>query len=197
MISTAPSFLSATSSRNRLSSTSLHRFQTRVPSESTADAAPETKPENTEAETIEEDELSDAPDFTMIDAEGNTVRLSDLRGKPRVINFWASWCPPCKAELPFFEEAYKEYMERVNFVMLNLTDGSQETVETASDYVTTEGYTFPLYFDTQMEGALAYGTYSIPVTVVVTADGKLFTQRVGGIPTKEILCDMFTPLLEE
>ena len=63
--------------------------------------------------------LSKAPDFTMEDANGKTVKLSDFQGKPVVLNFWTSWCGYCKEEMPYFESAYKEYGDRVQFIMLN------------------------------------------------------------------------------
>lgn len=141
-------------------------------------------------------DLPEAPDFRMLTEDGEEVRLSDFQGKPTVVNFWASWCPPCKNELPHFEAAYKEYGEQVNFVMLDLADGYQETEEAAKNYVASQFFTFPVYFDSMAEGAYAYGTFSIPVTVVITADGRLYTQRVGVIPTREMLDEMFVPLLE-
>lgn len=70
-----------------------------------------------------------APDFIMTDADGNEVSLSDFIGKPIVLNFWATWCSPCKSELPTFDAAYATYGEDVQFIMLNLTDGYRETVE--------------------------------------------------------------------
>ena len=68
------------------------------------------------------EEVETAPDFTMTDADGSEVSLSDFLGKPIVINFWATWCSPCKSELPTFDAAYATYGEDVQFIMLNLTD---------------------------------------------------------------------------
>ena len=117
----------------------------------------------------------------MTDASGEEVKLSDFFGKPVVLNFWASWCGPCKSEMPHFEEAYQKYGEDINFVIVNLTDGSRETVETASAFIEEQGYTFPVYFDTSTEGAMTYGTYSIPVTYFIAADGTPVAQASGAL----------------
>ena len=120
-----------------------------------------------------------APDFTIYDIDGNTYRLSDFRGKPVILNFWASWCGPCKAEMPDFEEAYRTYGEEIAFLIVNLTDGSSETVETASAYIADQGYTFPVYYDVAMEGAIGYSIYAIPVTYFIDAEGAVRAANEG------------------
>ncbi len=124
-----------------------------------------------------------APDFTVLDREGNRVSLSSLRGKPVVLNFWASWCGPCKREMPDFEDAYKKYGNDVQFLFINLADGQSETVEIATAYIDGQGYTFPIYFDTQSEAVTAYGISSIPTTFFINADGVLVTYATGAIGT--------------
>ena len=85
----------------------------------------------TSAET-DDPSKTKALDFTMLNSEGEEVSLYDYVGKPIVLNFWASWCPPCKAEMPDFEAAYQKYGDDVVFLMVNLTDGRRETVDTAN-----------------------------------------------------------------
>ena len=122
-----------------------------------------------------------APDFTVLDAQGNEVKLSDFQGKPVVLNFWASWCGPCKSEMPDFDEVYGEYGEEVQFMMVNLTDGSRETVETATEFVEEQGYSFPVYFDTQSQGAIAYGVMAIPTTYFIDAQGNAVARAMSAL----------------
>lgn len=122
-----------------------------------------------------------APDFTVLDKDGNTVRLSDKFGKPVVINFWATWCPPCKQELPDFDKLSKEYGDRIVFMMVNLTDGYRDTVDGTKRFVSGKGYTFPVYFDTKDNAASAYNVSSIPQTTFIDAKGNIYTTRIGAM----------------
>ncbi len=122
-----------------------------------------------------------APDFTAYDLEGNPHKLSDFRGKPVILNFWASWCGPCKMEMPDIEKAYQTYGEEIHFLMVALTDGYQETVETASAFIAEQGYTFPVYYDTEISGARAYGVSGIPVTYFIDAEGNFVTYYQGAM----------------
>lgn len=139
-----------------------------------------------------------APDFTMYTQEGKAVKLSDFEGRPTILNFWATWCDPCKNEMPTLEAAYRAYGEKINFVMVNLTDGTSDTVETASSYITEQGYTFPVYYDTELAGAYAYGVSSIPLTLFIDANGNLVTYFTGSM-TESILqtgISMLLPVTE-
>lgn len=122
-----------------------------------------------------------APDFTVLDANGKKTRLSDKFGKPVVINFWATWCPPCRRELPDFDRLCIEYGDRVVFMMVNLTDGGRDTVDGTKSFVSKNGYTFPLYFDTESNAADAYNVSSIPQTTFIDANGNVYTTRVGAM----------------
>lgn len=134
--------------------------------------------EETESET---EELMMAPDFTVYDQDGNAVNLSDFIGKPTIVNFWASWCGPCKMEMPDFDEKYKELGEEIHFVMVNMTDGVQETVEKAKAFVEESGYSFPVYYDTDMDAAMTYGVSSIPSTFFIDAEGHAIAWAQGMI----------------
>ncbi len=122
-----------------------------------------------------------AKDFTAYDDAGNAVRLSDYRGKPVVVNFFASWCGPCKMEMPHFETCYQEYGEQVQFLMVNLCAFGNDTKDAAKAMIAEGGYTFPVLFDTDGDAALGYAIRSMPTTIFVSADGELKGQRIGAI----------------
>ena len=122
-----------------------------------------------------------APDFTVYDAQGNAVSLSDYFGKPIVLNFWASWCGPCKMEMPDFDKAYQQLGDEVQFLMINVTDGSRETVEIASEFIQSQGYTFPVFYDTEIDASYAYGVRALPTTYFINADGDVVTGASGAI----------------
>ena len=126
-------------------------------------------------------ENTKAPDFSVIDVAGNSVKLSDMEGKPVVINFWASWCPPCRIEMPDFDRVYKDTGAEVKFMMVSLVDGQRETVETASRFINDGGFSFPVYFDTAREAAIAYGIRSIPTTFFIDKGGYIITGIQGMI----------------
>ena len=117
----------------------------------------------------------------MTDAAGNAVKLSDMRGKPVVLNFWASWCPPCRQEMPEFDKIHKELGSEVVFMMVDLTDGMRETVDVASQFIRDQGYGFPVYFDTQGQAGDAYGIRSIPATFFIDGSGKVISSQVGAL----------------
>ena len=140
--------------------------------------------ESTEAaDTSANEEPEDiiAPDFEVIDKEGNPVKLSSFFGKPIVLNLWASWCGPCQSEMPDFNEKYAGLGGDVHFVMVNMTDGGRETVETASAFIEKNGYNFPVFFDTTGEAAATYGAYSLPTSFFINAEGHVIAQAVGAI----------------
>lgn len=136
-------------------------------------------PETTAPEGTEP--ANKAPDFHIQDMEGNLVSLSDFQGKPVVLNFWASWCGPCKMEMPEFQRVWEEKGEDIHFLMVNLTDGTRETVDGVTDFIAKKGYSFPVYFDVNMEGSIAYGVSGVPVTYFIDAEGHLAAYGQGAM----------------
>lgn len=126
-----------------------------------------------------------APDFTVYDEAGNEVHLSDYLGKPVVVNFWASWCGPCRMEMPEFQEKHLELGGEVQFLMINMT-GGRETVETARDFIAGQGYTFPVLYDTEGDAAVTYGAYALPTTYFIDAEGYAIAQARGAINSETL-----------
>ena len=148
------------------------------PSPSTEPSAdPSVEPSQDTAPTETQPQV---PDFTVYDREGNAVKLSDYFGKPMVLNFWASWCGPCKMEMPDFDAAHRELGEEVQFLMVNMT-GGRETLDTATAFLDGVGYTFPVVFDLDGDAAATYGVYSLPTTYFIDADGHGVAYAQGAI----------------
>jgi len=135
-----------------------------------------------------------APDFAIFDAQGNEIHLSDFIGKPVVLNFWASWCSPCKNEMPLFNEAYATYKNDVIFIMVDITDGQRETQTTGQSFVDGQGYRFPIYFDTKRSALIAYSLRSIPATYIIDSNGNIVENYAGEID-KEILATAIGALI--
>ena len=161
------------------------------------ESAPQLSENDGEAAVEGEDESAPqpAPDFTVYDAEGNEITLSALMdGKPTVLNFWASWCGPCRSEMPHIQDAYERLSGEVSFVMINMTDGQRETQESAEEYMAESGWTFPIYFDSDYDAAMTYGAYSLPQTYFIDAEGRLIAAARGSM-SAEVLqsgIDMIT-----
>ena len=126
-----------------------------------------------------------APDFTVYDLEGNEVHLSDFFGKPIVLNFWASWCGPCKSEMPAFQAAFEVQGEEIQFLLINVT-GGRESVKTASKFIEKEGYTFPVFYDTNLEASTLYGASSLPITFFIDAEGYAIAYAIGALSTERL-----------
>lgn len=139
--------------------------------------------EETASSTPEEssDEKILAPDFTLLDTNENKVSFSDFKDKPVVINFWATWCGFCVKEFPAFQNVYDEYKDKVNFMMVNVTDGQQETLKSAKTFIKENNYTFPVYYDTELTASNIYGAYSIPITVLIDSDGYYLGTHQGAM----------------
>lgn len=156
--------------------------------------------EENEASTQEKEketaEYAEAPDFTVWDQEGNETSLKEiLEGKPAVINFWTSKCPPCREEMPDFEELYQEMKEQVQFIMVDGVGCMGESEESGRAYVEEQGFTFPVYYDLEMDAVINYGIQAFPTTYILNEEGRLVTGGSGMI-SKDILMELLGQVME-
>ncbi|MCD8280081.1 TlpA family protein disulfide reductase, partial [Enterocloster citroniae] len=118
-----------------------------------------------------------APDFTAELIDGSTVTLSDFKGKPVIINFWATWCGPCVKEMPAFERLKENYGDEIGILAVNCG----EDADTIKDFADANGYTFPIALDEEYQVSMLYPTNSIPYTVVIDGNGKVTHVSSGAV----------------
>jgi peroxiredoxin len=124
-----------------------------------------------------------AQDFTLVDLEGNEVSLSDYKGKKVFLNFWATWCPPCKAEMPEIEKVYQESKDS-DLVVLAVEIG--EPLDTVKTFIDNNGYNFKVLLDLDQSVAASYGISAIPASFFIDEDGNIVDKRVGGMNYDEM-----------
>lgn len=117
-----------------------------------------------------------APDFQLQDIEGNTITLSSLRGSPVVLNFWATWCGPCRHEMPFLQQIYDEWLgQGLVLLAINL----RETPSEVRQFMQDNGLFFPALLDANSAISLEYEVTGIPVTFFIDKDGIIQAKRLG------------------
>jgi thiol-disulfide isomerase/thioredoxin len=156
---------------------------------SNASALPPTssQTESTANQSSPEEEIVDsidALDFTLEDMSGNKVTLSDYKGKTILLNFWASWCGPCKYEMPFIEQLYKESKDSdLVIVTVNL----EEPKTIISEFLTDNKYSFPVWLDSEGAVASQYGVKGIPLSLLINKDFKIVSAHEGQMNDYEML----------
>lgn len=118
-------------------------------------------------------------DFTLEDLKGNKVTLSELKGKKVFLNFWATWCPPCKAEMPDIEKLYQETKDS-DLIILAVNIG--EDKKTVQDFITKNNYNFTILLDVKREIAELYQVSGIPTSYFIDTNGLLVNRKVGSMP---------------
>ncbi|MBD3949738.1 TlpA family protein disulfide reductase [Tuanshanicoccus lijuaniae] len=135
------------------------------------------------------------PDTTFLDKAGNVLHLNDKKGRPMILNLWASWCPPCREEMPFFEKAYQMYQNDVEFIMLNaIGSRNTETKEAADSFLTEIGLDLPVYYDIDKNNQLMFGATIFPSTVFFDETGRA-VKTIRGMLTEEQLITEIKALL--
>ena len=154
-----------------------------------------------ETETAEaEDQVAALPpalDFELQDQFGNTHKLSDYKGKTVFLNFWATWCPPCKAEMPDIQKIYETYEKEGDDALIVLGvagpgTGQEQDEEGIKAFLEENGYTYPVVMDTTGELFMQYGVYSLPTTFMIDRDGNVFGYISGSLTE-----DMMHSIIEQ
>ncbi|MDE7330907.1 MAG: redoxin family protein [Lachnospiraceae bacterium] len=131
-----------------------------------------------------------APDFSLTDQYGNPHTLSDYKGKTIFLNFWATWCPPCKGEMPEIQEIYEDYGENgSDVIVLGIASpdyGREADEESVAAFLEENGYSFPVVMDTGGFYAYTYGVSAYPTTFMIDKEGNVFGYVTGQL-TKEIM----------
>jgi len=127
-----------------------------------------------------------APDFKLTDAEGNSTSLSNLRGKSIILNFWETWCGPCKYEMPLLQDLAFD-KEKAEHGLIVLTVNMGESAETVQRFMKERGFSFPVLLDIQKSVARYYNVRYIPTTFFIGKDGIISYIRVGAFMNKDQL----------
>jgi cytochrome c biogenesis protein CcmG, thiol:disulfide interchange protein DsbE len=134
-----------------------------------------------------------APDFELKTVEGKTYKLSDLKGKPVMLNFWATWCPPCRAEMPIMEAVYKEY-EAQGFVILAINLGESDVaIKSFRDRL---GLTFPIVVDKDDKVTRMYDIVPLPTSYFVDKDGIVQGKWTGEVRSVNQLKELLKPIMQ-
>lgn len=160
--------------------------------------------QNDADESVEEQESEQAVipaiDFTLTDQYGNSHTLSDYKGKTVFLNFWATWCSPCQAEMPDIQKIYEEYDTEGEdaLIVLGIAApgyGNEKSEEEIKDFLEENGYTYPVVMDTGGNIFSQYGVYSYPTTFMIDRDGNVFGYVTGQL-TEEIMRDIIRQTME-
>lgn len=138
-----------------------------------------------------------APDFTLQDQDGQSYTLSELRGRPVLVNLWASWCGPCQREMPAMDSIYQKYKDD-GFIILAVNVTNQEiTVSNATDFAKSLNLTFPIVFDHTGEVSEQYHLQSLPSSFFIGKDGIIKEVVIGGPMAEALLQTRVESLLAE
>lgn len=137
-----------------------------------------------------------APNFSLETLTGQTIELQSLRGQVVLVNLWASWCPPCRAEMPAFQRAYSDYRDQ-GFAILAVNSTVQDDLAAAQQFVTEHTLTFPILLDREGTVTSLYQVRALPLSVFIGRDGKIREIIPGGPMDEALLRARIEKLLTE
>lgn len=137
-----------------------------------------------------------APDFRLTTLAGDEVQLSELRGKAVILNIWASWCPPCREEMPAIQQVYDEYRDQ-GLEVLALNTTNQDQLADVTRFVEEYRLTFPILLDHDGTAAALYQTSALPSTFFIRPDGTIQEVVIGGPMSTALLRSQVMKLLAE
>lgn len=120
-----------------------------------------------------------APDFELSTITGETVRLSDFRGEKILLNFWATWCPPCRAEMPDMQQYHEDGNEGI-ILAVNLTE-TEDSLEEMEEFLDEFGITFQVLIDETSEVTNTYNAFALPTSFLINSEGVIHKQLIGAI----------------
>lgn len=127
-----------------------------------------------------------APDFTLETMNGTQLSLSDFRGQVVLVNFWATWCPPCRSEMPGMEKVYQELQDQ-GFMVLAINVAHQDSLSDATYFVETQGFSFPILLDKEGFASQQYQLRTLPTSFIVDQDGIIQHVNIGAIKETALL----------
>lgn len=138
---------------------------------------------------LEKEEKIKAPEFKVSTLDGEVMKLSEYEGQRVILNFWTTWCPPCKEEMPQLQKYFEEAAEKQNTVVLamNMTD-QEEGIAEVQQFVDKNELSFPILLDETDDVSINYGILTIPTTFILDEDGFVEEQILGPI-TEEMLIE--------
>ncbi|WP_188205902.1 redoxin domain-containing protein [Alkalibacillus aidingensis] len=152
-----------------------------------ADEAIFVQPEGMDVDTDGVEVGDQAPNFKLDTLDGQTIELSDFKGKKVFINFWATWCAPCRAEMPHMQDIHEEYGDEVVILAVNAT-GQETSVDTVQEFVDELELTFPILMDDTSEVNVRYQALSLPTTYFVNTEGVVqIPRKVGPLSYDEMI----------
>ncbi|ARD49089.1 peroxiredoxin [Sporosarcina sp. P33] len=134
------------------------------------------------------EQYSPAPEFTLETLAGETVTLSALKGKKVILNFWATWCPPCKAEMPHMQKFYSKLTDedQVELIAVNVTESEKLGVNEVKKFVDSYHLSFPIPLDETAKVTQLYGVFSMPTTFMIDTEGRIAQKIIGPLDEKAL-----------